>query len=54
MTDGAGLVDIRSALPQLDASVSKCPGDSEVCCQLPKFAMKTTTTTTEPPSTSGL
>ncbi len=33
--DGAGLFDIRSGF--LDASSSKCAGDLEVCCQLPKY-----------------
>ena len=35
VVDGAGLVDIRSAV--LDAGSSKCQGDLERCCQLPKF-----------------
>ena len=33
--DGAGLFDIRSGF--LDASSSKCNGDLEICCQLPKY-----------------
>ena len=57
VVDGAGLVDIRSAV--LDAGSSKCQGDLERCCQLPKFqkskkppANTETTTSTTTTSTT--
>ena len=49
VTDGAGLFDIRSAFPVLDPAKSKCQGDIEICCQMPKSKkpkIRPTTTTT--------
>ena len=33
VTDGAGLIDLRTLTPEL----SKCPGSQEVCCKDPDF-----------------
>jgi len=37
ITDGSGLIDIRSSFGSLSAEDSKCPGYLDVCCKDPDF-----------------